>query len=136
MSFIGFSVPGTIYPLLFLCFFQIKTSFCLLGQWICQLYCSYIGLFILLFAFGLWILFPPVLPLPLPRDRAFFLLDSLPAQKSRSYSATRVDMFGSHGHIMNFSTCRARVIRWSVGRIVHSNSHASQTKTRGQQRDC
>lgn len=67
-----------------------------------------------------------------------FLLDSLPAQKRISYSAsaTRVDMFGSHGHIMNFSTCRARVIRWPVGRIVHSNSHASQTKTRGQERDC
>ena len=57
-----------------------------------------------------------------------FLLDLLPAQKSLSYSATRVDMFGSHGHIMNFSTCRARVIRWPVGRIVHSNSHASQTR--------
>lgn len=48
----------------------------------------------------------------------------------------KMGSFGSHGHIMNFSTCRARVIRWPVGRIVHSNSHASQTKTRGQQRDC
>ena len=30
-----------------------------------------------------------------------FLLDSLPAKKNRSYSATQVDMFGSHVHIMN-----------------------------------
>lgn len=48
----------------------------------------------------------------------------------------KMGSFGSHGHIIHFSTCRARVIRWPVGMIVHSNSHASQTKTRGQQRDC
>lgn len=128
------------HPLFFLCFFQLKTSFCLLGQWICQLYCSYIGLNSSSSCFSLLVCglnFPLCFHFPcLEIVPFFFLLDSLPAQKSRSYSATRVDMFGSHGHIMNFSTCRARVIRWPVGRIVHSKSHASQTKTRGQQRDC
>lgn len=30
----------------------------------------------------------------------------------------KMGSFGSHGHIIHFSTCRARVIRWPVGRIV------------------
>lgn len=99
---------------------QIKTSFCLLGQWICQLYCSYIGLNSSSSCFSPFFWFvdsisPCAFTSPC-LEIVPFLLDPLPAQKSRSYSATRVDMFGSHGHIMHFSTCRARVIRWPVGR--------------------
>ena len=127
MSFFSFSAPGTIYPIFCLCLFQINTSFYLLGKWICQLYCSYIGLNSSSSCFSLLVcgLYFPLCFHFLCLEIVPFLLDSLPAQKSRSYSATRVDMFGSHGHIMNFSTCHARVIRWPVGRIVHSNSHAS-----------
>lgn len=117
MSFIGFSVPGTRYPLFCLCLFQIKTSFCLLGQWICQLYCSYIGLnsSSSCFSFFFWFV-DSISPCAFTSPCLEIVPFLLPAQKSRSYSATRVDMFGSHGHIMNFSTCRARVIRWPVGR--------------------
>ena len=79
MSFIGFSVPGTISPLFCLCLFQIKTSFFLLGQWICQLYCSYTGLnssssCSSLLVCGLYL--PLCFHFPLPRDRAFFTIPS------------------------------------------------------------
>lgn len=69
----------------FFFFFQIKTSFCLLGQWICQLYCSYIGLNSSSSCFSWFVdsISPCASTSPASRSCLFFLLDSLPAQTKK-----------------------------------------------------
>ena len=111
MSFIGFSVPGTIYPLFFLCFFQLKTSFCLLGQWICQLYCSYIGLNSSSSCFSLLVCgfyFPLCFHFLLPRDRAFFTRLAPCSKKSILFRNSGRYVWESWSHHEFFYLSRSR----------------------------
>jgi hypothetical protein len=111
MSFFGFSAPGTIYPLFCLCLFQIKTSFCLLGQWICQLYCSYIGLNSSSSCFSLLVCgfyFPLCFHFLLPRDRAFFTRLAPCSKKSILFRNSGRYVWESWSHHEFFYLSRSR----------------------------
>jgi hypothetical protein len=111
MSFFGFSAPGAIYPLFCLCLFQIKTSFCLLGKWICQLYCSYIGLNSSSSCFSLLVCglyFPLCFHFLLPRDRAFFTRLAPCSKKSILFRNSGRYVWESWSHHEFFYLSRSR----------------------------